>query len=85
VIGVRVFVLTVSNFADTCTGHERTVSFYDSYDDARAAAARTAAVDDLTVDTRHQSSVGTDLIAAKGVFVNGDGVALYGFRITRES
>jgi len=79
------YVLAVTNFADTRTGHERTVSFYDSYDDARAAAARTAAVDDLTVDTRRRSSAGADIVTANGVFVNGDGVALYGFRITRES
>jgi hypothetical protein len=80
-----VYVLTVTNFADTCTGHERTVSFYDSYGDAHAAAGRTAAVDNLTVDTRDKSSLGADVVAAKGVFVDREGVALYGFRITRES
>lgn len=79
------YVLTVKNFADTRTGHDRTVSFYDSYEDARAAARRTAAVDDLTVDTRHSSSVGADVIAANGVFIDSEGVALFGFRITRES
>jgi hypothetical protein len=79
------YVLTVINLADTCTGRERTVSVYDSYQDARAAAGRTAAVDDLTVDTRHWSSAGANVTAANGVFVNGDGVALYGFRITCES
>jgi len=78
-------VLTVTNFADTCTGHERTVSFYDNYDDAQAAAGRTAAVDNLTVDTRNTSSLGADVVAATGVFVDPEGVALYGFRITRES
>ena len=79
------YVLTVTNFADTCTGHERAVSFFDSYEDARAAAGRTAAVDDLTVDTRHRSSAGADVVAANGVFIDGDGVALFGFRSTRES
>jgi hypothetical protein len=80
-----VYVLTVTNFADTCTGRERTVSVYDSYQDARAAAVTTAAVDDLTVDTRHWSSAGANVVACNGVFVDGDRVALYGFRITRES
>jgi hypothetical protein len=80
-----VYVLTVTNFADTCTGRERTVSVYDSYDDARAAAGRTAAVDDLTVDMRHRSSADADVVVANGMFVDGDGVALFGFRITHES
>jgi hypothetical protein len=80
-----VYVLTVTNFADTCTGRERTVSFYQSYEDARAAARRTAAVDDLTVDTRHSSRAGADVIAANGVFIDGEGVVLFGFRITKES
>lgn len=84
-MGIEVYVLTVTNFADTCTGRARTVSVYDSYEDARAAAGGTAAVDDLTVDTRHWSRVGTDVVAANGVFVDGDGVALFAFRITRES
>ena len=79
------YVLTVTNFADTRTGRSDTISVYDSYGDARAAAGRTAAVDDLTVDTRHRSKVGADVVAARGVFVDGDGVALFGFRITRES
>jgi hypothetical protein len=83
--GKGVYVLTVTNFADTCTGHERTVSVYDSYEDARAAAGGAAAVDHLTVDTRHWSRTGADVVAAKGVFVDGDGVAMFGFRITRES
>jgi hypothetical protein len=80
-----VYVLTVTNFADTCTGHERTVSFFDSYEDACAAAGRTAAVDDLTVATRHRSCAGAGVVAASGVFIDGDGVALFGFRIVRES
>ena len=84
-IGSAVYILTVTNFADTCTGHERTVSFHDSYDDARAAAARTAAVDDLALDTLRRSSADTDVVVANGVFVDGDGVALYGFRITCET
>ena len=79
------YVLTVTNFGDTCTGRERTVSVYDSYEAARAAAGGAAAVDDLTVDTRHWSRVGADVVAAHGVFVDADGVALFGFRITRES
>ena len=79
------YVLTVTSFADTCTGHERTASFYDSYGDAQAAAGKTAAVDNLTVDTRNTSSVGEVVVAARGVFVDRDGVALYGFRIARES
>lgn len=79
------YVLTVTNFADTCTGRERTVSVYDSYEDARAAAGRTAAVDELTVDTRYRSSKDADVVVARGVFIDGDGVALFGFRITRES
>ena len=79
------YVLTVTNFADTCTGRERTVSVYDSYDDARAAAVKTAAVDDLTVDTRHCSTAGAAVVAATGVFVTRHRVALYGFRITREA
>ena len=29
-IGSPVYVLNVTNFADTCTGRERTVSVYDS-------------------------------------------------------
>lgn len=79
------YVLTVTNFADTCTGHSDTVSVYDSYEEALAAAGRTAAVDNLTVDTRHQSRAGADVVSGRGVFVDGDGVALFGFRITRES
>ena len=79
------YVLTVMNFADTCTGRSDTVSVYDSYSAARAAAGGSAAVDDLTVDTRHWSRVGADVVAADGVFVDGDGVALFGFRIMRES
>lgn len=79
------YVLTVTNFADTCSGRSDTVSFYDRYEDARAAAGRTAAVDDLTVDTWHWSRVGADVVAARGVFLDGDRVALFGFRITRES
>jgi hypothetical protein len=79
------YVLTVTNFADTCTGRANGVSVYDSCEGALAAAGRTAAVDDLTVDTRHRSTVGTDVVAARGVLVDGDGVALFGFRITRES
>jgi hypothetical protein len=80
-----VYVLTVTNFGDTCSGRERTVSVYDSYEAARAAAGGTAAVDHLTVDTRHWSRAGADMVAANGVFVDADGVALFGFRITRES
>jgi hypothetical protein len=77
------YVLT---FADTCSGPRAdTVSVYDTYEDARTAAGRTAAVDDLTVDTRHRSRVDADGVAARGVFVEVDGVALFGFRITRES
>ncbi|HTZ14150.1 MAG TPA: hypothetical protein VMC78_11120 [Mycobacterium sp.] len=79
------YVLTVTNFADTCTGHADTVSVYDSYDDARAAAGRTAAVDNLSVATRHRSTAGADVIGARGVFVDMDGVALFGFRITCET
>ncbi len=79
------YVLTVTTFADTCSGRSRTVSVYDSYEAARAAAGGTAAVDDLTVDTRHWSKVGAAVVAADGVFVDGDGVALFGFRIKCES
>ncbi|BBZ50199.1 hypothetical protein BST25_05540 [Mycobacterium heidelbergense] len=81
------YVLTVTNFGDTCSGRSDTVSVsvYDSYQAARAAAGGAAAVDDLTVDTRHWSRAGADVTAAKGVFVDGDGVALFGFRITHES
>jgi hypothetical protein len=74
-------VLTVTNFADSCSGRSDTVLVCDSYEDAGAAAGRTAAVDDLTVDTPHRSRV----VAARGVFVDDDGVALFGFRIARES
>jgi hypothetical protein len=80
-----VYVLTVTNFGDTCSGRSDTVSVYDSYEAACAAAGGAAAVDNLTVDTRHWSRVGADVVAARGVFVDGDGVALFGFRITRES
>jgi hypothetical protein len=76
------YVLTVTNFADTCTGRSDTVSVYDSYEDAHAAAGRTAAVDNLTVDTQHRSRTGADVVRARGVFVDGEGVALFGFRIT---
>jgi hypothetical protein len=79
------YVLTVTNFADTCSGRSDTVSVYDSYEEAHAAAGRTAAVDNLTVDTRHRTRVGTHVVSARGVFVDGDRVALFGFRITRES
>jgi hypothetical protein len=82
---IGVYVLTVKNFADTCSGRSHTVSVYDTYEAARAAAGGTAAVDDLTVDTRHWSRRGAEVVAADGVFVDGDGVALFGFRITRES
>jgi hypothetical protein len=82
---IRVYVLTVKTFADTCSGRSHTVSVYDSYDAARAAAGGTAAVDDLRVDTRHWSRLGTEVVGADGVFVDGDGVALFGFRITLES
>jgi hypothetical protein len=78
------YVLTVTNFGDTCTGREDTVSVYDSYEAAHAAAGGSAAVDDLTVDTRHCASVGAEVIAANGVFVDREGVALFGFRIRRE-
>jgi len=84
-MGSTVYVLTVTNFADMCTGRERTVSFYDSYEDARAAARRTASVDGLTVNIRHMWSGGADVVAANGVFVDRDGVPLYGFRIRCES
>lgn len=79
------YVLTVTNFGDTCSGRADTVSVYSSYEAACAAAGGSAAVDDLAVDTRHWSRAGADVIAAKGVFVDGDGVALFGFRITHES
>lgn len=79
------YVLTVTNFADTCSGRSDTVSVYDSYEAARAAAGCSAAVDDLTVATRRRSKVDADAVAANGVFVDSDGVALFGFRITRES
>jgi hypothetical protein len=78
------YVLTVTNFADTCTGRSDTVSVYDTYDDARAAAGRTAAVDNLMVETRHRSKPGADVVAARGVFVDVEGVALFGFRIAHE-
>jgi hypothetical protein len=84
-LGIGVYVLTVTTFADTCSGRSRTVSVYDCYEAARAAAGGTAAVDNLTVDTRHWSRAGAEVVAAGGVFVDGDGVALFGFRITRES
>jgi len=79
------YVLTVTNFADTCTGRSDTVAAYDSYEAARAAAGGAAAVDHLKVDTRRRSRAGADVLAADGVFVDGDGVALFGFRIRRES
>ncbi len=79
------YVLTITNFADTCSGRSNTVSAYTSYQTASAAADGSAAVDDLTVDTRHWSKTGTDVIASDGVFIDGDGVALFGFRITYES
>ncbi|WP_406813459.1 hypothetical protein [Mycobacterium sp. M23085] len=79
------YVLTVTTFADTCSGRSRTVSVYDSYQAARAAAGGSAAVDHLMVDTRHCSRVGAEVVAADGVFVDSDGVALFGFRITQES
>lgn len=78
------YVLTVTNFADTCTGRADTVSVYDTYGDACAGAGRTAAVDGLVVDTRHRRLAGAVVIAARGEFVNVDGVALFGFRITCE-
>jgi hypothetical protein len=78
------YILTVTNFADTCSGRSRTVSVYDSYEAARAAAGGSAAVDDLTIDMRHSSGMGADVVAADGTFVDGDGVALFGFRIMRE-
>ncbi|MEB4211188.1 hypothetical protein [Mycobacterium sp. 94-17] len=78
------YVLTVTNFADTCTGRSRTVSVYDSYEAACAAAGGSASVDNLTVDTRHCSRAGAEVSAADGVFVDVDGVALFGFRIMRE-
>lgn len=79
------YVLTVTNFGDTCSGRADTVSAYDSYEAACAAAGGSAAVDDLTVSTRHWSKTGAEVTAADGVFVDGDGVALFGFRITHES
>ncbi|HUO40684.1 MAG TPA: hypothetical protein VMU34_23820 [Mycobacterium sp.] len=42
-------------------------------------------MDDLRVDTRHWSRLGAEVVGADGVFVDGDGVALFGFRITLES
>lgn len=78
------YVLTVTNHADTCTGRADTVSAYGTYGDAWTAAARTAAVDGLTVNARHRRVVGAAVIAARGEFVNVDGVALFGFRITFE-
>jgi hypothetical protein len=78
------YVLTVTNFADSCTGRADTVSVYDTYEDARAAAGRTAAVDNLTVDPRQRSRAGADVVAAHGVFVDVDGVALFGFRIAHD-
>ncbi|MBO0880227.1 MAG: hypothetical protein J2P17_07705 [Mycobacterium sp.] len=79
------YMLTVTNFADTCSGRADTVTVYDSYQAAFAAAGWNAAVDDLTVDTRHRSRVGADVVVACGVFVDADGTALFGFRITRET
>lgn len=79
------YVLTITNFADTCTGRSRTISVYQSYEAALAAARGSAAIDHLKVDTRHRSSVGSDVLAADGVFTDVDGVALFGFRIMCEA
>ncbi|WP_459969712.1 hypothetical protein [Mycobacterium sp. MUNTM1] len=77
--------MTITNFADTCTGRSRTISVYESYEAALAAARGSAAVDNLKVDTRRRSSVGSDMIFADGVFSDVDGVALFGFRIMCEA
>lgn len=79
------YVLTVTNLGDTCTGRSDTVSVYTSYEAACAAAGGSAAVDHLTVTTRHRSKAGGEVIIANGVFVDDDGVALFGFRISCES
>ncbi|ORA32600.1 hypothetical protein BST20_24725 [Mycobacterium branderi] len=80
-----IYLLTVTTFADTCTGHSDSTSVHESYESARAAAVGTASVDNLTVETRRCSRVGAEVVAASGVFVDGDGVPLYGFRIKCES
>lgn len=79
------YVLTVTNFGDTCSGRADTVSVYNSYEAACAAASGSAAVDHLTVTTRRRSMAGEEVIAAKGVFIDEEGVALFGFHITLES
>lgn len=78
------YVLTVTNFGDTCTGRADTVSAYNSYEAACAAAGGSAAVDHLTVTTRRRSMAGGEVVTATGLFTDADGVALFGFRITRE-
>lgn len=79
------YVLTVTTLADTCSGRSDSLSVHESYEEALAAARGSAAVDNLTVDTRHCSRVGAETIAAGGVFIDRDGVALFEFHVKRES
>lgn len=79
------YVLTVTNFGDTCSGRADTVWVYNSYEAACAAAGESAAVDHLTVTTQRCSMAGGEVIAANGVFVDEEEVALFGFHITLES
>ncbi|BCO65287.1 hypothetical protein MINTM006_52370 [Mycobacterium intracellulare] len=79
------YVLTVTNFGDTCSGRADTVSAHKTYEAACAAAGGSAAVDHLTVTTRHCSTMGGEVMTANGLFIDDDGVALFGFRISRES
>jgi hypothetical protein len=56
---------------------------YDTFAEAREAAKEAAAIDDLRIDVRYWSAIGTETVGADGAFVDSDGLDWFEFTITR--